>query len=96
MRADAEDAEDAERSGTPTGPGDADAETGTGDGETRTGTAAGGETETAVDRALAAFRAGDPVCVHDFADARGRRTSSTRQAQSTRRGSHTCATTRAD
>ena len=71
MRADAEDAEDAERSGTPTGPGDADAETGTGDGEARTGTAAGGETETAVDRALAAFRAGDPVCVHDFADREG-------------------------
>ncbi|MWV65303.1 3,4-dihydroxy-2-butanone-4-phosphate synthase [Halorubrum sp. JWXQ-INN 858] len=30
-----------------------------------------GDTTDAVDRALAAFRAGDPVCVHDFADREG-------------------------
>ncbi|MBP1923123.1 3,4-dihydroxy 2-butanone 4-phosphate synthase [Halorubrum alkaliphilum] len=70
MRADA-DADDVDRSGTPTGPGDADDDAGTGDGEAGTGTAAGEDAGTAVDRALTAFRAGEPVCVHDFADREG-------------------------
>ena len=64
MRADAEDAEEADRGGPPTGPGDADGDSGV-------GTDVSGDTGAAVDRALAAFRDGEPVCVHDFADREG-------------------------
>ncbi|WP_066411995.1 3,4-dihydroxy-2-butanone-4-phosphate synthase [Halorubrum aethiopicum] len=61
MRADAEGPEaDPDPADAPAAVGDAD-----GDADADTDAAA------AVDRALAAFRAGDPVCVHDFADREG-------------------------
>ncbi|QWC19340.1 3,4-dihydroxy-2-butanone-4-phosphate synthase [Halorubrum sp. 2020YC2] len=51
---------------------DADPETGTGAaGETDAAEADAAETTDPVERALDAFRAGDPVCVHDFADREG-------------------------
>jgi len=53
-----------------------------------------GSDADSVNRALDAFRAGDPVCVHDFADREGETDIIYRLAPSTRRRSRTCETTR--